>query len=112
MKQTKMMGIVFGLVLSLMVSKSNVLALTVSNIRKVTIAPTITVTPIMAKISPTESATAIISPTISPTGTTATSQPTGTINNNNMTFWFLVVTIGLLAIIIIVQAWPRKDNEE
>jgi hypothetical protein len=29
-----------------------------------------------------------------------------------MTFWFLVVTIGLLAVIIVVQAWPKKDGEE
>jgi len=30
----------------------------------------------------------------------------------SLSFWFLVVTIGLLAMIIVIQAWPQKKEEE
>jgi len=72
------------------------------------------------KLSPTPSGNEI-SPTSaeattseSPLATaTVTAQPaTASQTGNNMTFWFLVVTIGLLAVIIVVQAWPKKNQEE
>jgi hypothetical protein len=77
--------------------------------------PTLKLKP-LGTITPTESPTPTeeITPTENPTLTpTATIQPTTTNpGGNDMTFWFLVVTIGLLAVIIVVQAWPKKNDEE
>jgi hypothetical protein len=73
--------------------------------------PIATLTPTAAKSSPTSTATAVVT-----APATATAVPTtAAVNNqtgNNMTFWFLLATVGLLAVIIIVQAWPKKDEEE
>jgi hypothetical protein len=86
----------------------------------------LTVTPTTA---PTDTPTPKISLTPTPTASqlggqatekpvtglaaTITTQPTPVAQTgNNMTFWFLIITIGLLAVIIMVQAWPRKDKEE
>jgi len=81
----------------------------------VTLSVTATVTPkISPKVTPTITETAV-TPTENPLETatiTAFPTTTATQTGNNMTFWFLVVTIGLLAVIIIVQAWPKKGGEE
>jgi hypothetical protein len=65
-----------------------------------------TVTPTIADVT--------ITPTESPAVTaTITAQPMPTTSGgSNMTFWFLMATIGLLAVIIVVQAWPKKDSGE
>jgi hypothetical protein len=65
-------------------------------------------TPSNTEISPTEE---VLSPTENPTAT-VTAQPAATgQSGSNMTFWFLMATIGLLAVIIVVQAWPKKNEE-
>lgn len=46
--------------------------------------------------------------TVTPTTTTT---PTET-QSNSLTMWFLIITIGLLALIIVIQAWPRKEKIE
>jgi hypothetical protein len=68
----------------------------------VTLAPTITPTTIK------------VSPTASQLGgqATVTADPTVGHAGSNMTFWFLMATVGLLVVIIVVQAWPKKDIEE
>jgi hypothetical protein len=77
--------------------------------------PTLTQT----SVSPTESVLGEqIEPTVEPTATNTptTSTPTpavkDTASNNNLTFWFLLATVGLLAIIIVIQAWPSKEKED
>ncbi len=46
--------------------------------------------------------------TLTPTITTAPAKT----QSENLTMWFLIITIGLLAMIIVIQAWPRKEKEE
>ena len=73
---------------------------------KVSLTPTIEATPTESiPVTPTENPILTSTPT---TGSVLANNQSG----NNMTFWFLVVTIGLLAVIIVVQAWPRKGKEE
>ena len=80
-----------------------------------TITPTSTATPTAnpsATIAPTQTPAAITSvvtatPTLKPETT-----PEVKANNSQMTVWFLLVTIGLLAVIIFVQALPKKDNQD
>lgn len=58
----------------------------------------------------TETDEPLIEPTIvlSPTaGVTAVNDD----DQDNLTIWFLGATIGLLLIIIVAQAWPKKDEE-
>jgi hypothetical protein len=76
----------------------------------VTLTPTVSPTPSVEEVFITEEPTA--SPTVSlMLSPTITDQPVA-VTTNNMTFWFLIITIGLLAVIIIIQAWPRKDDGE
>lgn len=82
----------------------------------VTSAPTVTPTVAEPTKEPTgEVLSEQVEPTSEPTPTetvapTSTTTPTNT--QNNMTMWFLIVTVGLLAAIIVIQAWPRKEKEE
>jgi hypothetical protein len=106
MKQIGLLGLVVALILGLAAVKESVWAVTIPNIRiEPSSTPVVTI-----NLTPTEEITPTESPTLTPT---ATIQPT-TANpgGKDMTFWFLVVTIGLLAVIIVVQAWPKKTEEE
>jgi len=50
---------------------------------------------------------------VSTTGTIVpTISPLPTNNGNNLTMWFLIATIGLLVLIVLVQAWPKKNSED
>lgn len=53
--------------------------------------------------------TEIVSPTISPTPTIFLQSDQ---QNDNLTMYFLLATIGLLLVIIAVQVWPRKNNNQ
>jgi hypothetical protein len=62
-------------------------------------------------------ATPTLTETPTPEVTIAVAEPsqtdnTSTKSQDNLTFWFLVVTVGLLAVIIVIQAWPKKNEEE
>ena len=74
-----------------------------------TLTPKLSPTPSKTEISPTEE---VLSPTENPTATVTAQPAVAGQSGNNMTFWFLMATIGLLAVIIVVQAWPRKNKEE
>ncbi|MCX6726458.1 MAG: hypothetical protein NTY75_01430 [Candidatus Shapirobacteria bacterium] len=75
-----------------------------------TIAPTKTVTPTNA-VTVTETP----APTLQPTVDLSPTVEVTAINDgdqDNLTIWFLAATIGLLLIIVIAQAWPKKENED
>lgn len=96
MKQT-MVGLIVLLMLVLL--PFGVEAQTLAPTEEITLAPT---------LQPTESNLA--SPTIELSPTAAVT----VINDgdqDNLTIWFLGATIGLLLIIIVAQAWPKKDEE-
>jgi hypothetical protein len=69
----------------------------------------------MVPTGPAPSITGEVLPTLTPTAVAATANQTKSTpqdSRDNLTFWFLLITIGLLAVIIVVQAWPRKDEED
>lgn len=83
-------------------------------ISTVKITPTMTATPTLTEITTEETITPGVTKAEEPVVTPEITVPTETVNNDNtnrLTFWFLIVTIGLLAVIIIVQAWPRSEEE-
>jgi hypothetical protein len=91
-----------------------------NNVRKiVTMAPKVTET-IPPTLVPSEIPTPtefVATPTNDPTAVTTVAvskeiSDNSTKSQDNLTFWFLVVTIGLLAVIILIQAWPKKDEGE
>ena len=72
--------------------------------------PALTSTPILT-VTPTEE----IAPTITTTLTaivepSVTLAPMKTTSNDDLSKWFLIITAGLLTLIIVVQAWPSKDE--
>jgi hypothetical protein len=70
-----------------------------------------TVTPAKA-VTPTEEST--LSPTLQPTIDLSPTAALTVINDgdqDNLTIWFLAATIGLLLIIVVAQAWPKKDED-
>jgi len=83
--------------------------------------PTVTIAPTSATESPTVTqkpddtpTSIIVVVTASPTPQQPTATPTideTTKNENGLTTWFLGATIGLLVIIILAQAWPKKKEE-
>lgn len=65
-----------------------------------TVIPTLEVT-----LTPTIQPTIDLSPTV---GVTAINDD----DQDNLAIWFLAATVGLLLIIIVAQAWPKKDEED
>jgi hypothetical protein len=145
MKQTKVLGIIFGLFLLTFVvqpAKALVPLVNTNALKNIQPVPTNIPTPLLIKkiinpnliklISTSTPAPTVqptvnpkLSPTVTPTiaevTTTPTENPTATVtaqpaatgqSGSNMTFWFLIATIGLLAVIIVVQAWPKKNEED
>ncbi|HOZ81191.1 MAG TPA: hypothetical protein PK370_03150 [Candidatus Woesebacteria bacterium] len=87
-----------------------------------TTAPTATLTPTSSPTStPSVNPSTTVAPTQTPavvtsivTATPTSAEVTSTTkpDNSQMTVWFLLITIGLLAVIIFVQALPKKDNQD
>jgi hypothetical protein len=84
-----------------------------------TITSTVTPTITQAVDTPTESVLGeqtetIAEPTATNTPAATTSTPTANDpgNNSNLTFWFMLITVGLLAVIIVIQAWPGKGSDD
>ena len=69
--------------------------------------PKPTATKAIEDITPTitKEPTAVV--TVAPTVAVASEK-----TDNNLIYWFLLVTIGLLAVIIVVQAWPKSEKKE
>lgn len=54
-------------------------------------------------------------PTLQPTESPSPTAGLTVINDgdsDNLTIWFLAATIGLLLVIVVAQAWPRKDDKD
>lgn len=70
--------------------------------------PTVSVEPLVTtEPLATPTMTLTLTPTLTPVPTT-TEDGSG----SKLTFWFLVTTIGLLAVIIVIQAWPKNDDSD
>ena len=68
-------------------------------------------------VTPTDAVTVTETPapTLQPTVDLSPTAEVTAINDgdqDNLTIWFLAATIGLLLIIVIAQAWPKKENED
>lgn len=68
---------------------------------------TVTLTTITEKPTPTITETPTKAETI--TATAVQAKPSST---DDMSKWFLVITVGLLTLIIVVQAWPEKIDKD